>query len=266
MIGDSSMGKSAWWLQTCEQVAEHFGKTALYFGLESNNKQNVLRRVGGMAGVNGKKIRSGSLSAAEQASLDGAIVQLYLGRFGGRLKFNSQASTLRDIEREVRLLRPALFVIDQINQVEDVSGDENKTVNMLRIFTGIKRIANKYHCAAGVVHAITPEESKKFFVKNEKAQAGKQQKNVIPDLNAIPWARQIKHVTDVLLILVPEVNQKLVGATSLKIGIWIMKDRDGNRFTPTLWEYDLAGQWFMDKGMPFGGSAQVPSSATGFMP
>jgi len=255
MIGDSSFGKSAWWLQVCEQVALA-GSKSLYFGLESTNKQNVLRRVGGLAGVNGKKVRSGSLTQQEQDDLRDAIVNNYQGKYGGRLKFNSRATSLRSIERAVRLYRPDLFVVDQINQVEE-EGGQNKTVNMLHNFTMLKNIANKYDCACGVVHAISPEESAEFFKRNQKAMNGNGQKNQLPDLNAIPWAKQIKHITDVMLILMPEVNQQLVGAKNLKISIWIMKDRDGNRFTPTLWDYDLMAQWFTDK--VYAPNAQRPS-------
>jgi len=258
MIGDSSFGKSAWWLQVCEQVALA-GKKALYFGLESTNKQNVLRRVAGLAHVNGKKVRSGKLTPQEQQDLRDAIVNEYQGKYGGRLKFNSRATNLREIERAVRLHRPALFVVDQINQVEE-DGGQNKTVNMLHNFTMLKSIANKYDCACGVVHAISPDESAEFFKRNQKAMNGNGQKNQLPDLNAIPWARQIKHVTDVMLVLMPEVNQQLVGAKNLKISIWIMKDRDGNRFTPTLWDYDLVAQWFTDK--PYAPNAQRPSHAS----
>lgn len=263
MIGDSSMGKSAWWLQVCEQATEHYGKRALYFGLESPNRQAVLRRVAGMAGIDGRKIRSGSLSEEEKEALRGAINNIYLGRFEGRLKLNSQATTLRAIEREIRLFHPDLVVVDQINQIEDEFGD-NKTITMLKVFTKLKALGNKYGCAVGVVHAINPSESEQFFEKNKKAQDGKTQKNSMPDLNAIPWAKQIKHVTDVLLVLVPEVNQQLIGSKKLKIGIWIMKDRDGARFIPTIWEYDLVLQWFSDNGVPRKPNAQVPSNSVMF--
>jgi replicative DNA helicase len=257
LLGDSSFGKSAWCLQICEQAA-FSGRTALYMGLESTNEAMVVRRVASAAGVTSKAIRTGTLTQQEQDRLRDKIVNDYQGKYHGRLKFNSRATTLRAVERAIRRHRPAIAVVDQITQIEDAPST-NPTQNMLRNFAELKRIANKYDCALIVVHAITAEESRAFFERNQKAiTQNKAQKNLMPDINAIPWASQMKFLADAILFLVPEVNQNLVKATLLRIFIWIMKDRDGQRFAPTRWEYNTIMQWWKD--LPSRSTAQVPST------
>jgi replicative DNA helicase len=269
LMGDSSFGKSTVALQICEQVAIA-GQVSMYMGFESTNDAMVLRRVANSAGVNPRSVRTATLTDAEKNNLVSAITNGYQGRYGGRLKFNSTATTLRQIEKAIRVNRPAVCVIDQISQVTDELAN-NPTMNLLKIFTRLKAIGNKYGVAMLIVHAITAEESKQFFERNKKAilpanqgQAGaKKQKNLMPDINAIPWASQIKFLSDAILFLVPEVNQQLVGASVYEMLIWIMKDRDGQRFEPTFWDFDLKAQWFTDKPNPYKkSSAQRPSTFT----
>lgn len=252
LIGDSSFGKSAFCLQACEQVALG-GQVALYCGLESTNDAMVMRRVGGRSGVEPKKVRTASLTQAEENKLVGEITGNYQGKYGGRLKFNSRANTIQMVERAIRKYKPKFVVIDQISQVTD-QPSTNQTLNLLSNFTRLKALGNKYDCAVLVVHAISPDESKLFFAKNAKSASGKKQKNAVPSVNAIPWASQMKFLADVMLILVPDVNQVLANASVYDIIIWIMKDRDGSRFMPTKWDYDLKLQWFTDKPV----NPQVP--------
>ena len=264
ILGDSSFGKSAWTEQLCEQTAL-YGDVALYIGPESTNKQMVVRRVGGLSGVDGasKKIRAASLSQAEETKLVDTITNDYQGKYKGKLKFNSKATTIRQVENAIRRWKPRLCVIDQISQITDMP-TTNATLNLLDNFRRLKALGNKYDCAMVVVHAISPEESRQFFKRNQKAgnNPSKAQKNTIPDINAIPWASQMKFLADVILFLVPEVNQKLANASKYEIIIWIMKDRDGSRFTDTWWDYDLKMQWFTDKLPPYKQSAQRPSGST----
>lgn len=252
LIGDSSFGKSVWGLQICEHNALQ-GIKALYFGFESENEQMVIRRIGGSAysGIPflSKKLRAGTLSQAEQQKVEQTIVNEYQGKYKGNLKFNSKARTLREIEQAVRKHKPKVVVIDQISQITDAP-TSNPTMNFLLNFTKLKIIGNDYGCAVVVVHAITPEESKMFFKKNAKAQAGQKQSNLIPNINAIPWATSMKFLADVILFLVPDVGTQLIKATVYDILIWIMKDRDGNRFVPTYWKFDLLAQWFEDLQPP----------------
>lgn len=261
LIGDSSFGKSAWTLQICEQVALS-GSTAVYFGFESTNTQMVIRRLSGQVNVDhlSKKVRAGALTADEQARVLKALKHGYKGKYGGRLKFNSKAVTLRAIESAIRKHRPRIAVIDQLSQVAD-QPSQNPTMNLLLNFTALKRLGNKYDCCVLVVHAMSPDESSKFFKLNATASAQPQKAaNNIPNINAIPWATQIKFLTDAMLILVPDVKNNLQKAVVLNILIWIMKDRDGARFVPTFWRYDLTQQWFTD--VPKAQNAQVPSSAS----
>ena len=260
LIGDSSFGKSAWTLQLCEQVALA-GNVALYIGLESTNAQMVIRRIGGASGVQGanKKLRTASLNSAEEFALINQITNDYQGKYGGRLKFNSRATSLKAVENAIRIHKPKVCVVDQISQITDMP-TTNATLNLLANFTKLKALGNKYDCAVVVVHALAPEESREFFKKNSKfLQSGKTQQNTPPDINAIPWASQMKYLADVILFLVPALNQKLSGATKYEIIIWIMKDRDGSRFYDTWWDYDLVPQWFTDKDAPYKQSAQQPS-------
>lgn len=262
LIGDSSMGKSTFGLQVCEQNALA-GKIALYIGLESTNSQMVVRRVGGASGVTkaSKKMRTASLTSQEETALVNTITNDYQGKYGGRLKFNSSAYTLKQIETAVRNHKPAICVVDQISQVTDAPST-NPTINLKHNFAALKVIGKKYKCAMIVVHTISAEESKAFFAKNLKANTGNQviQKNSMPNINAIPWANEIKFMTDVFLFLVPEVNQKLSGASKYEIIIWILKDRDGNRFDDCWFDYDLVLQWFSDKIAPYKSQAQRPSN------
>lgn len=265
LLGDSSFGKSALTLQICEQVAL-FGEVALYIGPESTNEQMVIRRVSGLSGVDyaNKKIRTASLTQTEEEALVNAITNDYQGKFGGRLKFNSKATTLQAVERAIRIHRPKICVIDQISQITDMP-TSNATLNLLHNFTKLKAIGNRYGCAMVIVHAISPDESRQFFKKNQKANSktnGQPQKNVRPDINAIPWASQMKFLADVILFLVPEVNQNIVHASILEILVWILKDRDGSRFVDTWFDYDLKKQWFTDKPSPFVQSAQRPTGKT----
>lgn len=268
LMGDSSFGKSTVSLQVCEQAALA-GDTAIYMGFESTNDAMVLRRVASSAGVNPRNVRTATLTDAEKNALVSAITNGYQGKYGSRLKFNNIARSLREIEKAIRTHRPKICVIDQISQVEDELAN-NPTMNLLKVFTRLKAIGNKYGCAMLIVHAVSAEESKSFFQRNAKAvlsqnqgQAGaKKQKNLMPDINAIPWASQLKFLADAILFLVPEVNQQLVGASMYEMLIWIMKDRDGQRFEPTFWDFDLKAQWFKDKPNPYKQkmvSAQRPS-------
>ena len=262
LLGDSSFGKTTMGLQLCEQNALA-GNVALYIGLESTNAQMVIRRVGGASGVQGasKKMRTASLTSQEETALVNTITNDYQGKYGGRLKFNSAAYTIKQIETAVRNHRPKICVVDQISQVTDMPST-NPTVNLKQNFSRIKAIGKKYNCAMIVVHTISAEESKAFFAKNQKANSGNQvtQKNSMPNINAIPWANEIKFLTDVFLFLVPEANQKLSGVSRYEIIIWILKDRDGQRFTDCWFDYDLVMQWFRDKIAPYKSQAQRPSN------
>jgi len=261
LLGDSSFGKSTFGLQICEQNALA-GKTALYIGLESTNAQMVVRRVGGASGVTkaSKKMRTASLTPQEEAALVNTITNDYQGKYSGRLKLNSAAYTIKQVETAVRNHKPAICVVDQISQIIDAPST-NPTVNLKQNFSRLKAIGKKYNCAMIVVHTISAEESKAFFAKNQKANSGNQvtQKNSMPNINAIPWASEIKFLTDVFLFLVPEANQKLSGASTYEIIIWILKDRDGNRFVDCWFNYDLVYQWFTDKIAPYKSQAQRPS-------
>lgn len=249
LIGDSSFGKTAFALQICEQVALG-GQVALYCGLESTNDAMVMRRVGGRSGVASKKVRTASLTPAEEQALVNEIKTNYQGVYGGRLKFNSRATTCQAIERAIRKHKPAFVVVDQISQITDRFSASNTTDNFLQIYTRLKAQGNKYNCAVMVIHGLTTDESKLFFTKNAKSAGGKKQKNAVPSITAIPWAAEMRARADVMLMLVPDVNQVLQNATVYDIIIWIMKDRDGARFTPTRWDYDLKNQWFTDKPDP----------------
>jgi len=266
LMGDSSFGKSAVALQICEQNALA-GNQALYIGLESTNAQMVIRRVAGASGVVGasKKLRTASLTAQEEEGLLKEIRNNYQGKYKGKLKLNSRATTIRQIENAIRKHKPKICVIDQISQVTDMPST-NPTMNLLMNFARLKALGNKYNCAVIVVHAISPEESRVFFKKNQKSSAGKVQKNGIPNINAIPWASQMKFLADVILFLVPEVNQKLSGVVKYEIIIWVMKDRDGTRFTDCWFNYDLVMQWFESKPAPYKSSAQRPSSSQSQVP
>lgn len=253
---------STFGLQLCEQNALA-GKVALYIGLESTNVQMVVRRVGGASGVTkaSKKMRTASLTPQEEAALVNTITNDYQGKYSGRLKLNSAAYTIKQIETAVRNHKPAICVVDQISQIIDAPST-NPTVNLKQNFSRLKAIGKKYNCAMIVVHTISAEESKAFFAKNQKANSGNQvtQKNSMPNINAIPWASEIKFLTDVFLFLVPEANQKLSGASMYEIIIWILKDRDGNRFVDCWFNYDLILQWFTDKIAPYKSQAQRPSN------
>jgi len=266
LIGDSSFGKSAFCLQACEQVALS-GKKSLYFGYEAPNREMVSRRVFGRTGINYRKLRSGTLTQQEQEILI-QETQNYQAQWNGNLLFNTRARTLRGIERAIMKHRPNFVVVDQFRQIQDRDKTQNITMNFLENFAMLKWFAAEYHCSILVVHGTTPEESKAFF-KNNASQSqqvnAKVPKNRMPDINNISWASDLKFLTDVMLVLVPNVSNVLAGANKSKILdilIWNMKDRQGERFTPMYWRYDLAAQWFTDVMPPSRPTqqAQVPSA------
>lgn len=255
VVGDSSYGKTSKVLQWAEQVAEA-GMTSLYFGYESQNKEMVSRRIFGNTRINYKKMRAGKLEPSDQIILQKEIQDNYQGKFGGRLKFNSRARSLRKIEKAIRKHKPDLVIIDQIRQVTDRQKD-NITLSFLENFTDLKRMASEYNCAIVIVHGITAEESSKFLASIKQAGA----KNQMPDLNNISWAKDLKFITDVILWLVPDVSNDITSLTNkptmLDMIVWILKDRSGDRFTPTRWVYDLIAQRWDDV---------APPKSAGFMP
>jgi len=263
LVGDSSFGKTAWVEQVAEQNAMN-GLRSCMFNYEDSDEQMVVRRVSGPAGVNPRKIRSGDLTE-EEAEAIADEVRAYQGRFGNptRLTFHHKERSLREIERGIIKHSPDLVVIDQINQVSD-RHSSNKTENMIINATELKNITDEHEVAMLVVHAITAEESRKFFERNANSQKnGSAEKNKMPDINAIAWATQIKYITDVLLFMVPEVNQDLVNTTEYLMNIWILKDRGGSRFCNTHWKYDLVNQWWTDLPGKKQQKAQVPSAMNG---
>lgn len=268
LLGDSSFGKTAWVLQIAEQVAMN-GLLSDFFNFEDSNDMMVSRRVAGIAGVESRKIRSGVVTLEEEEALTEEIM-LYQGRFGDptRLRFHPKERSLRQIERAIRRHKPDLVVIDQVNQIAD-RPTNNKTENLIMTTTDLKSIADKHDVAMIVVHAITADESKKFFESNAKSQSnGSAKKNKLPDINAIAWATQIKYIADAILFLVPEVNQQITPdelhpvILEYLIKIWIMKDRGGDRFLGTNWKYDKVMQWWEDLP-PKRQKAQVPSAQNG---
>jgi len=268
LLGDTSFGKSTLCLQICEQNAMA-GNVALYIGPESTNKQMVIRRVAGLSGVDkaSKKIRSASLTAAEKSSLINVVTNDYQGKYKGNLKFNSKATTVKKVEAVIRKHRPKICVIDQITQITDANST-NPTLNLLENFARLKAVANKYDCAMIIVHAIDAEDSKEFFKLHEKSLAMQKRdpsnknplKNTAPNINSIPWAKQMRHLADVILFLIPNVNCQLAGVNIIEIIVWILKDRDGDRFIDNWFDSDKQAQWFTDKDAPYKSQAQRPSN------
>lgn len=261
LVADSSLGKTALVLQICEQVAMA-GGTALYFGYESPNKSMVSRRVFGSTKIQYKKLRSGSLTEDEKDTLREEIRDNYQGRFsknGGKLIFNREAMSLAKIKRAIRNNQPEdenadyIVVIDQFKFITDRHQSGNITISFNDNFQQLKTYAEQYNCHILAVHGISAEESDKFFDAN--AKTGGKKENKLPSVNQISWAKDLKYLVDVFLFMIPEVSTQIlaVGAnrpTNYKMLVWILKDRDGDRFKDTYWDYDLVSQWWTDEYSP----------------
>jgi hypothetical protein len=84
-------------------------------------------------------MRTARLTPQEEAALVNTIANDYQGKYGGRLKFNSMAYTIKQVETAVRNHKPKICVVDQISQIIDAPST-NPTVNLKQNFSRLKAI------------------------------------------------------------------------------------------------------------------------------
>ena len=244
IVGDSSIGKSTLFIQIAEQVAIS-GKRSCIFQYESSELSMVMKRIFSNAKVEVKKLRGGTLDAFDKQKLEANIEAYETLHGSGNLFFDTQARNITQIRRTLRQVQPEFIVIDNLAEMECEKNYQNKTLEMLTNMTALKRATHDFKPATVIIHNITAEESGNLWPGANSNPQKKRTANTPPDINSIAWAKDLKNKTDILIFLIPDYQADL-SADIVKLCLWVMKDRSGDRLTLVdLW-FNRKLQWVTD--------------------
>ena len=244
VIGDNSAGKTALLLQACETL-NFAGERSLYITLEEPTEGLVSRRVFPLAGVPYLDLQTGSLTDEQKAALD-AEGDKYVASHKF-IRLDQSARTIRQIARSVKQWKPKLVVVDDLIHVfgAEFSG-ENEASGLMRIVTKLKDIAIDHDCAMVVLHHLTSEEAQKTWPgAKEKAHYAPPTQNLPPALDAMTWSKNLRFTVDLWLALVPDWKTD-IKRDVVKLILWVMKNKRGERLKMIDLHYDKLDQWFYD--------------------
>lgn len=239
IVGDATIGKTA----LCLQIAEtnsmnkfdeqgnltHKGRKVLYISTESKAHTLVARRACGLAGIQQKLLRSGGLSETQKQIL-GDKINEYMDLHSQNLFFDDRSVTADAIERSIATIKPELIVIDHLGELAITA--DNKTIGLLTEFDKLKNTAKKYGAAQIIIHTISADDA---YAKGD---------DEIPNFNSLGWAKDLKYKADILLGLYPS-KQAESNGTERRF-LWVMKDREGARYSKVNLRFDTLKQWYTD--------------------
>lgn len=227
LAGDTSSGKTALTLQMAEQLSQQH-KKILYVSMESKAHTLVARRVCSNAGIEQKRLRKGDLTKEEKEELRKWISQ-YRAKCQS-LVFDDVSRDIASIERSIAHENPELVIVDHLGEM--TSTNDNTTRGILENFSELKALAKKYDCAMVVIHTIAADDSK---LEDDE----------VPSLNALGWAKDLRYKTDILLSLYAT-DFKLANGSEQR-NLWVLKDREGERFSKINLYFYPKKQWFSDR-------------------
>jgi len=145
VAGRPGLGKTSLALNFVEHAAIILGKTCAVFSLEMSEMQLVQRLISMTAEIDGNRMRRGRLSIDELGAISDASSRLQQSAIYVE---ESSRLTVTDILAKSRRLQAEhggldLVVIDYLQLIEGVGGDENRVQEVAKITRSLKAIARE---------------------------------------------------------------------------------------------------------------------------
>jgi hypothetical protein len=230
LIADTSVGKTALALQLAEEQSKQGHKT-LYVSLESgaSSEHLIARRVLGKLGISPMDWRNGVLTGSQKEQINDEIDH-YMRLHGENLMFEERVFSIEDLERKIASIHPQFMILDHLRKLP--GGTETKDI--LNNFYRLDAACRKVGVTSLIIHTITVDGGNQDYFLDP------------PSWDILGWAKDLRYEPDLVLAMFgkPTNQQHTEDAIKAKRVVWLMKDRDGERFSQVYLTFDKQKQWF----------------------
>jgi replicative DNA helicase len=224
----TSVGKTALAWQIARQIAVQKYKV-LYVSTEMTAEDLWARAASGAAGIDWRKIVSGTASQGEKASLMAQSNQL-VNQFGDNLFVDDDSYTPEEIHRKVAKIKPDYLVVDHLDELRKPT-DYRLVEWLAEIMTQLKYIAKKYNLHCMAVHQIN--------------RAAEDRNDKRPQLADLRNSGDIEQKADAVFMLHrPDLYSDKPETNISYTEFWIRKNRMGSRDSLVKLDFVLSDQWF----------------------